>query len=69
MLPGVEVTTAHGHLLVYFPPDRLSDLTRFIVLLELVGEQGAVNSHSRKSMSDVISLAESTECNLYSGAY
>ncbi len=24
VLPGVEVTTAHGHLLAYFAPDRTS---------------------------------------------
>src|ERR1700709_1239163 len=30
VLPGVEVTTAHGHLLAYFAPDRTSDLGKFL---------------------------------------
>ena len=25
VLPGVEVTTAHGHLLAYFAPDRVAE--------------------------------------------
>lgn len=38
VLPGVEVTTAHGHLLAYFAPDRIDDLTRFLSRLDLVGD-------------------------------
>ena len=33
VLPGVEVTTAHGHLLVYFAPERTADLAKFPVAL------------------------------------
>lgn len=61
VLPGVEVTTAHGHLLVYFPPNRLADLSKFIIQLDLVGDPGADNTHTRKSMSDVISVAYSMD--------
>src|SRR4051812_42094459 len=31
VIPGVEVTTAHGHLLVYFPPSQLNDLSKYLV--------------------------------------
>jgi predicted metal-dependent phosphoesterase TrpH len=39
VLPGVEATTAHGHLLAYFAPDRTADLTKFLSRLDLIGEQ------------------------------
>src|ERR1035441_6193300 len=48
VLPGVEVTTAHGHLLVYFAPDRTADLAKFLSRLDLIGDMGAVNT-DRKS--------------------
>jgi len=57
VLPGVEITTAHGHLLVYFAPDRIADLTRFLSNLDLVGEMGAENTRTTKSMSDTITEA------------
>jgi len=58
VLPGVEVTTAHGHLLVYFAPERTADLTRFLTRLELVGEMGDDNTRTQKSMSDTIAEAD-----------
>jgi ABC-type phosphate transport system ATPase subunit len=58
VLPGVEVTTAHGHLLAYFAPDRIADLTRFLSRLDLVGEMGADNTRTTKSMSDTIAEVE-----------
>ena len=58
VLPGVEVTTAHGHLLAYFAPDRTSDLTKFLSRLDLIGEMGAENTRTAKSMADTISEAE-----------
>jgi len=58
VLAGVEVTTAHGHLLVYFAPERLADLGKFLVKLDLVGEMGADNTRTAKSMADTISEAE-----------
>lgn len=61
VLPGVEVTTAHGHLLVYFSPSRLGELSKFIVRLELIGEPGADNTHTGKSMSDVITIAHAMD--------
>ena len=58
VLPGVEVTTAHGHLLAYFAPDRTSDLAKFLSRLDLIGEMGAENTRTAKSMADTISEAE-----------
>ncbi len=57
VIPGVEVTTAHGHLLAYFDPEKIDDLSRFLVKLDLVGVKGAENTHTAKSMSDVIAEA------------
>ena len=58
VLPGVEVTTAHGHLLVYFAPDRTADLTKFLSRLDLIGEMGDNNTRTSKSMADTIAEAE-----------
>jgi len=57
-LPGVEVTTAHGHLLAYFAPDQIAQLVKFLSRLDLVGEAGADNSRTAKSMSDTITEAQ-----------
>ena len=54
VLPGVEVTTAHGHLLAYFAPDRIDDLAKLLSRLDLIGEMGADNTRTAKSMSDTI---------------
>jgi len=58
VLPGVEVTTAHGHLLAYFSPDRLADLATFLSRLDLIGEKGAKDTRTQKSMADAIAEAE-----------
>ena len=58
VLAGVEVTTAHGHLLVYFPPEKVNDLAKFIAKLDLIGDKGAENTRTAKSMSDVLSEAD-----------
>lgn len=58
VLAGVEVTTAHGHLLVYFAPDRVSDLTKFLAKIDLIGEMGAENTRTARSMADTIAEAE-----------
>lgn len=54
VLPGVEVATAHGHLLAYFAPDRTADLAKLISRLDLIGEMGADNTRTAKSMADTI---------------
>ena len=58
VLPGVEVTTAHGHLLVYFAPERTADLAKYLSRLDLIGEMGQDNTRTAKSMSDAIALAD-----------
>jgi hypothetical protein len=57
VVPGVEVTSAHGHLLAYFSPERLNDLSSFLAKIDLVGAKGAENTHTAKSMADVIGVA------------
>lgn len=58
VLPGVEVTTSHGHLLAYFAPEATADLSKYLSRLDLVGEMGDENTHTAKSMSDAINEAE-----------
>jgi len=58
VLPGVEVTTAHGHLLAYFAPDRTDDLSKLLSRLDLIGEMGADNTRTAKSMTDAIAEVE-----------
>jgi hypothetical protein len=58
VLPGVEVTTAHGHLLVYFAPERTADLAKFLSRLDLIGEKGDDNTRTAKSMADSVAEAE-----------
>jgi hypothetical protein len=57
VLAGVEVTSANGHLLVYFAPDKLEDLNTYLAKLDLVGARGDVNTHTAKSMASCIELA------------
>ncbi len=57
VLAAVEVTTAHGHLLAYFAPDAIDQLAKFMMLLDLVGERGAPDTHTAKSMADTIAIA------------
>lgn len=54
VLPGVEVTTAHGHLPAYFSPSNVSALSKFLSRLDLVGEKGGEDTRTQKSMADVI---------------
>lgn len=58
VLPGVEITTSHGHLLVYARPERAGDLEKLLINVDLRGERGAEDTHSPKSMSDVIDEAD-----------
>lgn len=58
VLPGAEITTANGHLLVYFAPERAADLSRLLAKLDLIGSPGADNTHTAKSMADTIAETE-----------
>jgi len=54
VLAGVEITTAHGHLLAYFAPEHQADLAKLISRLDLIGQMGAENTRTAKSMADTI---------------
>jgi hypothetical protein len=58
VLPGVEVTTAHGHLLAYFAPEKTADLGKYLSRLDLTGDMGADNTRTSKSMADAIAESE-----------
>lgn len=58
VLAGVEITTANGHLLVYFAPERADGVTKLLARINLVGQQGARDSHTTASMADVMAEAE-----------
>jgi hypothetical protein len=58
VLPGVEVTTAHGHLLVYFAPEKADSVRDLLALVKIVGKRGSRDSHTALSMADVIGEAE-----------
>jgi hypothetical protein len=56
VLAGVEVTTANGHLLVYFAPTASHQLNSFIGKIGIV-KAGTAESHTTMSMSDVATEA------------
>jgi DNA repair ATPase RecN len=58
VLAGVEITTAHGHLLAYFAPDCQAALAKLISRLDFIGEMGADNTRTAKSMADTITEVE-----------
>lgn len=57
VLAAVEVSTANGHLLVYFAPDALNELNSFIGRISIV-KPGSSESHTTMSMSDVATEAQ-----------
>lgn len=58
VLPGVEVTTSHGHLLAYFDPKNAADVRNLLGKINIVGRLGDQNSHTAMSMADVIKQVE-----------
>jgi hypothetical protein len=58
LLAGVEITTANGHLLVYFAPSEAKNVRNFLGRIDVVGQFGDRESHSAMSMADVIKEAE-----------
>jgi hypothetical protein len=54
VLPGVEVTTANGHLLLYGDPATPDSISVLLAKLDLVGGKGERDTHTKKSMADVI---------------
>src|SRR5437899_6174235 len=59
VLAGVEITTAHGHLLAYFAPDQAARVRNLLAKINLQGEFGEQNTHTAMSMADVIKEVES----------
>jgi hypothetical protein len=58
VLPGVEITTANGHLLVYFAQEKFDCVRNLLAQIEIQGKYGSRDSHTRKSMAEVIDVAE-----------
>jgi hypothetical protein len=57
ILPGVEITTAQGHLLVYSDPATPGLITTLLAKIDLKGPKGGRDTHTSWSMTDVIALA------------
>jgi hypothetical protein len=57
MIPGVEVSTAHGHLLVYCDPASPELITTLLARIDLVGPKGGRDTRTARSMADVITEA------------
>jgi predicted metal-dependent phosphoesterase TrpH len=58
VLPGVEITTAHGHLLVYFAPADSAKVRNLLAKINIVGKPRDKDAHTAMSMADVIKEAE-----------
>jgi PHP domain-containing protein len=58
VLPGVEITTANGHVLVYFAPRDAGNVRNLLAKIDLKGSPGERDSHTAMSMADVIREAE-----------
>ncbi len=57
VLAGVEVTTANGHLLAYFPPANPAALRTFLARLS-IAHADTSDSHTAMAMASVIDEAE-----------
>ncbi|MGA7724337.1 MAG: PHP domain-containing protein [Opitutaceae bacterium] len=62
VLAGVEISTAHGHLLVYAAPDKAAKIGQLLARINLVGNQGDQDAHTAMSMADVIKEAAHLGC-------
>ncbi len=58
VLAGLEITTAHGHLLVYFSPTQTANARNLLAKLNIVGSPGDGDAHTTMSMADAIREAE-----------
>jgi energy-coupling factor transporter ATP-binding protein EcfA2 len=58
VLAGVEISTAHGHLLAYFAPEKAQSVRSLLGQLNVTGEWGGRESHTAMSMADVISRTD-----------
>lgn len=62
VLAGVEISTAHGHLLVYAAPDKAASIRNLLAKINLVGDSGDQDAHTAMSMADVIKEAAHLGC-------
>ena len=62
VLAGVEISTAHGHLLVYSAPERAGAIRDLLGRIKLVGKSGDPDAHTAMSMADVIREAFQLGC-------
>ena len=58
VLPGVEITTANGHLLVYFAPHQAANIRNLLAKINIIGNLGDQQSHTTRSMADVLKESE-----------
>jgi hypothetical protein len=58
LIPAVEITTANGHLLAYFPPEYPQRVRDLLGVLKLEGEMGTRECHTPFSMASAIAEAE-----------
>jgi hypothetical protein len=57
VLPGVEITTANGHLLVYGDPSKPDLIGVLLAKIDIKGPKGGRDSRTARSMADVIDEA------------
>ena len=57
VVPGVELTTANGHLLIYCDPAQPDQVTTLLAKVDLKGPKGGRDTHTSWSMADVIGLS------------
>ena len=58
VLPGVEISTANGHLLVYGNPAEYEAVSKLLAVINMQGPKGARDTHTTRSMADVMGEAE-----------
>ena len=58
LIPGVEITTAHGHLLAYFPPEQSRRVRDLLATLKIQGLPGSRDSHTAMSIADTVDEVE-----------
>ena len=58
VIPGVEVSASNGHVLAYFPPERMDRVRDLLARIGIVGEYGDRESHTTKSIAEVVVEAE-----------
>lgn len=58
VIPGVEITTANGHVLAYFAPADAANVRNLLAKINIAGTSGEQDAHTAMSMADVIRETE-----------